>query len=120
MLLRLEKLGRLEMDHRTSGLDGTEVTEGCIIPFLNDAQSDPNGFFADLRAIVAGDAGGFATFGASRLVFELLLQPDRDIPDALALVDAAIAFKRARGLPWIRASGYESARWAQTHPGEPW
>lgn len=118
MVERLELLGRYEMDHWSSGLDGGDLAQRCIIPFLDDARDDPEGFTADLRDVVKGDQGGFATYGASRLVFELL--SGYRTPGALALLDAAIAFKRTLGMSTAHLNGFEMERWRTTHGGQPW
>ena len=118
MVERLEQFGRYEMDPWSSGLDGGDLAQRCIIPFLKDAADDPEGFTADLHDVVADDRGGFATYGASRLVFELL--SDYRTPGALALLDAAITFKRTVGMSSAHLNGFESERWRTTHGGEPW
>jgi hypothetical protein len=118
MFERLELLGRYEMDYLSSGLDGGDLSQRCIVPFHSDAVSDPERFTADLRDVVANDRGGFATYGASRLVWELL--SDCRTPDALVLLDAAIAFKRTLRMSTDHLRGYELERWNETHGGEPW
>jgi hypothetical protein len=118
MLRRLEILGRFEMDPVGSGIDANQVSQ-CVMPFYEDAKADPDGFLADLRVLSASDASGFARYGASRLVFELLGHEART-DDALAMLDAAIAFKRERGLPSIRLTGYELARWEEVHGPGTW
>lgn len=40
--------------------------------------------------------------------------------NALAIMDDAIAFKRARGLPSARLTGYEWQRWCEKHGAETW
>jgi hypothetical protein len=114
MMRRLDMLGRFEVDHRGAGVDAAAIGSECIVPFFDDAQSDRDGFLADLRALVEGDTGGFATYGASRLVFELIGHDCRT-PDALALIDGGIAFKRARGLPSAMLTGYEMQRWHEVN-----
>ena len=106
----LELLGRYEFDPMTSGLDGGEIATRCVVPFLEDAQADPDGFLADLRALVAADRGGFATFGAARLVWELFSRKALRLPAAWPLIDAGIEFKRARGLPALSLTGFEQQR----------
>jgi hypothetical protein len=118
MVERLELFGRYEMDPWSSGLDGGDLAQQCIIPFLEDAQGDPESFTSELRDLVAGDRGGYATYGASRLVFELL--SEYRTAGALALLDAAIVFKRTMGLPIAHLNGFEMERWRQTSRGEPW
>jgi hypothetical protein len=52
-------------------------------------------------------------------VWELLSSRCRT-PGALELLDAAIAFKRALGLPTARLTGYEMERWVEVHGQEAW
>jgi len=110
MLRRLELLGRYELDPRSSGIDAAEIHPTCVAPFLTDAQADRDGFLTDLHALVAGDQGGFATFGAARLVWEFWSGEAVRIPAALPLIDAGIDFKLARGLSTARLTGYEMQR----------
>jgi len=110
---RLELLGRHGLDPFTSGIDSGEIWPDSIAPFLQDAHADPDGFLSDLHALVAADHGGFATFGASRLVWELYGGEALDNPAAWPLIDAGINFKRARGLPTANLTGYEMQRLTQ-------
>ena len=119
MMRRLEILGRFEMDPITSGIDAGRVYSECMVPFSADATADPDGFLSDLRALVAGDTGGFARYGASRLVLELL-GPHLRTDDALALLDGAIAFKRERGLASAHLTGYEWKRWLEANGPGTW
>jgi len=118
MLDRLELLGRFELDPMNYSGDAGEVGTRCVVPFYRDSQDDPDGFLADLRAIVAHDTGGFATYGASCLVWDMF--SDFRTLDALALLDAAIAFKRAFGMPADRLRGYEMERWNDQHGPGSW
>jgi hypothetical protein len=110
MLQRLELFGRVEFDSRTCGIDTTNIYNRCVVPFHEDSQADPDGFLTDLRALIAGDDGGFATFGAARLVWEFYGDRSLHTPAALPLVDAGIDFKLARNLPGALLTGYEHAR----------
>ncbi|WP_410571291.1 hypothetical protein [Amycolatopsis sp. cmx-4-61] len=116
---RLELLGRFEFDVRGSGIASADIFPTCIQPFLGFARQDLAGFAAELRAAVAGDDTGFATYGASCLIFELAGTDVRN-PDALALLDAAIEVKRARHLPQIMLKGYELFRWNEVHGVGTW
>jgi hypothetical protein len=115
----LELLGRFEMDPMGSDVDGGVIYPECVAPFYEAAQADPYGFVAQLHEVVAADLGGFATYGASRLVFELLGLDFRS-DESLALLDRAIAFKRERGLPSARLTGYEWQRWLDVHGPGSW
>lgn len=119
MLQRLELLGRFGLDPMGSGIDPTVIWERCTAPFLHDARHDRDGFLADLRVLVAGDNAGFPSLGASCLFFDIVEQPCRT-EDALAIIDGAIAFKRARGLPSACLTGYELSRWMDVHGPGTW
>ena len=100
MLSVLERFGRFEANPQSSGVDYDEVVQRLFVPYVQQANADPYSFFNELQAVVANDAGGYATFGAARLVWELLTGDARDNPSApaLKLVKAGIEFKRVRGL----------------------
>lgn len=118
MLARLELLGRFEMDHMTSGIDSGQIWPRCQELFYRDLQQDPKGFTAELHAVVTNDRGGFATYGASVLVWDFLT--DFPTPDALAILDAAIVFKRTFGLSTFHLRGYELKRWEDLHGPGTW
>ncbi len=119
MMARLEMMGRFQLDPARSDVDPTELSFRCFLPFYDDAVQDPEGFLADLRAFVADDDGGFATYGAARLTTECL-GLDCRLPDALALIDGGIAFKRDRGFPLESLAMFELQRWRETHGDERW
>lgn len=110
MIERLDRFGRFQLDYFHSGIDSSDLYRDCVVPFLEDARSDQEAFLTDLRALTADDPGGFATYGAARLVWELLDSKCIEIPAALPLIDAGIDFKRARGLPSASLTGYEVNR----------
>lgn len=111
MLRWLERFGRYSFDVQRSGIDDDMWNR--LGPLHEYATSDQAGFLADLRALVEKDQGGFAMFGASRLVWEMFSGDCLRIPAALPLVDAGIEFKRSRGLPTAMLTGYEMERVAQ-------
>jgi hypothetical protein len=119
MIRRLELLGRFEMDHVGSGIDSSEVLSDSIRPFRSDARADPDGFVSDLRAVIATEDRGFATYGACCLIIETIGYEFRS-EDALALLDDGIAFKRERGLPSACLTGYEWHRWLDVNGPGTW
>ncbi|MEV4140965.1 hypothetical protein AB0J72_53475 [Dactylosporangium sp. NPDC049742] len=119
MLARLELMGRFEMDPVSSGEDATQIYPRCIAPFYVQAKADPQPFVSALLAAVRDDTGGFATYGASCLVVELLGTGQR-FEEALELLDRAIAVKRDRGLPSAALKGYEWTRWLDKHGPGTW
>ena len=112
MLRWLEIFGRHSLDPQHSGIDGSDLWSR-LAPLHEYSSRDREGFLAELAAVVAGDQGGFATFGAARVVWEMFGGEALNIPAALPLIDAGIAFKRSRGLPDLMLTGYESQRLAQ-------
>ena len=113
VLRRLERFGRYALDPSASGLDRDDVWAACVAPFRPDASADLDGFLNDLRAVVAADGGGFATFGAARLVWELCGPDALTTPAAWPLIDAGIDFVVARGLPAAYLTGFEMRRLRQ-------
>jgi hypothetical protein len=108
----LEKFGRSALDTQHSGIDDPELWRR-LPPLYEYATSDRDGFLAELRGIVAKDRGGFATFGAAHLVWEMFSGDALRLPAALPLIDAGIEFKRSRGLPTAMLTGYETQRLAE-------
>lgn len=112
MLRWLEIFGRYSFDRQRSGIDGSDMWSR-LGPLHEYATNDREGFLTGLRAVVAEDRGGFATFGAACVVWELCGGDALRIPTALPLIDAGIEFKRSRGLPTMMLTGYEMQRLAQ-------
>jgi hypothetical protein len=116
MLRRLEQLGRFQLDPQGSGL-ATDVVANCVVPFVDYIKADEaeqEDFLRDLYAMVTGDQGGFVTYGAARLAWELFGEKALQLPAALPLIDAGIRFKLARGLPpAMILTGYELQRFGQ-------
>jgi hypothetical protein len=110
MIERLDRFGRFELDARTSGIDPSNIFNDCLAPFFEPAQRDPGSFCDELVTVVARDQGGFATFGAARLVWEIFGQDALSTPGALPLIDAGLDFKLARGLSTEHLNGHENQR----------
>jgi hypothetical protein len=108
----LELLGRSGLDVLTSGVDASGLATR-IADLHPDARADRDGFLADLHALVAADTGGFATYGAARLVWELYGGEALTIPATWPLIDGGIDFKLARGLPSATFTGYEWQRYRE-------
>jgi len=113
MMQRLELFGRYELGRHTSGIDSSLMWPECIQPFFDDAQADPAGFSADLETLIAGEHGGFVTFGASRLIWEIFSDGYLAEPASVRIMDAGIDFKLARGLTRIHLTGFEMDRLAR-------
>lgn len=113
MRRRLDRLGRCKMDMMNSGIDWPGVINECIVPFHEQAAGDPGKFVSDLMQVIDNDTGGFATYGAASLMYELAPGIVRTEAGAV-LVDRAIEFKRRRGLPLLSFTGYEEDRYYET------
>ncbi|ROO61556.1 hypothetical protein EDC02_3496 [Micromonospora sp. Llam0] len=98
MLRWLDRFGRFSLDPQGSGVDVDE-TVNRLGALYGHATSDPDGFLGGLLALVQRDRGGFATYGAARLAWEMYSSEAFRMPAALPLIDAGIRFKLSRGLP---------------------
>lgn len=110
MLERLDRLGRSKIDILHSGTDGFEIERNCIAEFYEQATADPDKFVSDLTSVIENDTGGFATYGASSLMLELVPE-SRQTTAGGALLDRAIEFKLRRHLALISFTGYEVERY---------
>jgi hypothetical protein len=112
MVRWLDRFGRYTLDPASADMDSSRMAE--LMPlFLEYAQGDRERFLAELRDVVAGDEGGFATYGAARLVFDMFDAEMLTIPSALPLVDGGIRFLLARGVEPAMMNYYEMERFAQ-------
>ena len=109
MVRWLETFGRHRLDPLDSRVD-PDLLWSRIALLIEDARTDRDGFLAGLAALVADDRTGLATLGAAGVVWELYGGDTVHIPGALALADAGIAVKQARGLPGAGFTGYEWQR----------
>ena len=110
MLQRLDRLGRFKIDPMNSGIDWSGVLQDCIAAFHERARADPDEFLAGLLLVVEQDRGGFATYGASTLIHELVPE-SANSEVGRALLDRAIDFNRRRDVPLALWTGYEIERW---------
>ncbi len=114
---RLERFGRFEFDPVGTDIDTSDVWGELQAPFLPFAQSDPEGFARALADAVL-PVGGFALFGASRSVWNLV-GSDFSSPAHDAVRMAALEFFRANGVPGNRLSADDRRFW-QENRSEPW
>jgi len=116
MRQRLEVFGRHQLDPIGSGVK-TDVYTSCVVPFvdyIDASEAEQEDFLRELRTVVAADQGGFATYGAARLAWELFGEAALRLPAALPLIDGGIEFKLARGIPpAMTLTGYELRRFTQ-------
>jgi hypothetical protein len=110
MLAELERFGRYSLDSSSSGVDVSKFWE-IVGPMVLDLKANPDVFINELEAVIANDKGGFATFGAARLMFEVFGIDCLSVTAALPLIDAGIEFKAARGRTQMYyMTGYEQQR----------
>jgi len=110
MLAELERFGRYSLDSFSSGVDVSKFWE-IMGPMVRDFNANPDVYISELDAVIANDKGGFATFGAARLMFEVFGSECLSVPAALPLIDAGIEFKAARGQTQMyHMTGYEQQR----------
>jgi hypothetical protein len=107
----MERFGRYEFNLQTSAYDGEDIGRimAELYPF---ASTDPAGFLVALAEAVL-PVGGWAVYGASRTVWELL-NPSVEIRHHLsynAIMNASLEFLRTSGVPSIMLNGYEEAHW---------
>ncbi|WP_405432260.1 hypothetical protein [Micromonospora sp. NBC_00617] len=107
----MDKFGRYEWYGESSGL-GPEEAWGMLSTLWPLRQSDPAGLTAALARQVT-PIGGWAAYGASRAVAELVGLGFEGV-DAKAVLDGGIQFLRQHGVPPLRVRGYEWSRWVDT------
>lgn len=106
---RVAGFGRYEVNPEGSGEQGEEQGR-LMIDLYPFASAEPERFMADLADAVL-PVGGWAVYGASRVIWELVDPPDKQHPAYKAIMDGAIAFLRSNGVPPMRVRGYEWQYW---------
>jgi hypothetical protein len=81
------------------------------------AKSDALRFCRELR-MVSEPVGGWAEYGAIRLIGELL--DGIDTPDTDYLMESSLAFLRTRTIPWSNLSADAHTWWMANLPGVQW
>jgi hypothetical protein len=107
----MERFGRYEFNPQANADNGADIGQlmADLYPF---ASTDPDGFLVALAGAVL-QVGGWAAYGASRTIWELL-SPSvsiRQHPSYNAIMNAALAFLRANGVPPMMVRGYEWNHW---------
>lgn len=105
--------GRFSFDPTGSDVDAGELWSRIAAPRHPVAVADPERFCRDLADQVL-PVGGWAVYGAQRLVVELL-GGEYGGDDYLRMQDAALAWLHGQGVGAAHLTGWESARWAATH-----
>jgi hypothetical protein len=116
---RMERFGRFEFDPAGSGIDAGEVWTELQAPLMEFARTDPERFTTELvRAVLP--AGGWALYGASRSIWNLL-GSDFHHPAYDSVRAAALEFFRANGVPNNRLSANDWQFWNRIRKDdEPW
>ena len=109
----MERFGRYEFNPQANADDAADIGQMMaeLYPF---ASADPDGFLVALaRAVLP--VSGWAAYGASRVIWELLSpsasESVRQHPSYKAIMSAAIEFLRANGVPPMMVRGYEWDHW---------
>lgn len=111
--------GQYRFDPMGSSTDPSYIWNGICAPLLPAVKFDTAGFLHELAASVL-PVGGWAVYGGSHLVKELL-SGDLNDPSYHAMMEASLDFLREQGVPKLRLNDYESSFWNE-HKGrtEPW
>ncbi|WP_369034099.1 MULTISPECIES: hypothetical protein [Streptomyces] len=115
---RMGLYGRWEFDRSGSGPD-IDVPALIYVPLHPPASADPGGFVERLADAVL-PVGGWAAYGGSHCVRDLLAQSQNEHPRYLDMLDTALDFLHGRGVPSALLNGYEWSRWCATHGGGNW
>jgi hypothetical protein len=118
LVAQMEHFGRYSFAPHDSDADPTAIWSEIAAPRYEAAASDPARFCADLAAAVL-PTGGWAVYGAQRLVAELLGGDCRE-PDHLRMQDAALEWLHGSGVGPQHLNGYEQRRWAAVHGSRSW
>lgn len=112
LIRMMERFGRYEFRQPGSENDGTDIWMQTQAPLLPFASADPDGFLVALAEAVL-PVGGWAVVGASRTIFEVLSSPESfsQHPSYHAIMDAALEFLRASGVPSVLLTGREEIYW---------
>jgi hypothetical protein len=108
---KMERFGRYEFNPQANA-GGAEDIWGLMGDLYPIASADPEGFMAAIADAVL-PVGGWAVYGASRTIWELLSPPTelRHNPSYNAIMNAAIEFLRTNGVPPMMVRGYEWEYW---------
>jgi hypothetical protein len=104
------RFGRHEFYGPDSPEDPVDVHRDVTAVLWPEAEADPAAFAHRLRLEVL-PAGGWAPYGADRLLADLTPAATRHSPDGLAVLDASLAFMREHGVPPKLVRPYQWDRW---------
>lgn len=115
----MEEFGRDQFDPFGSELDAASVGRNVLAPLTGYAQRDPVGFVRELAGAVV-EVGGWAVYGAERLVHELVGTQPAD-SNYQVIVTRSLDFLRSCGVPNNKLTGYEWHFWLENQGRtEPW
>lgn len=106
----MERFGRFEFDPQGSSEDEARAMgsiEPKLFPF---ASTDPEGFLVALAEAVL-PVGGWAAYGAERIIWSLLGQSFSQRPLYKAIMSSSLEFLRTNGVPPMRLNDYEWNHW---------
>lgn len=108
----MERFGHLELNPQAGGEDAGEIWQEWAGQVPSFANANPEGFLVALADTVV-PIGGWAVYGASRTIWELFSSNEDFLqhPAYSAIMDAAIGFLRASGVPPMNVRGYEWNHW---------
>lgn len=112
----MERFGRYEFNPQgSSAEDAGSIWMETQAPLQPFASVDPDGFLVALAGAVL-PVGGWAVYGASCTLWECFgsnIEIFRQQPSYNAILNAAIEFLRANGVPPMMVKGYEWQHWIQ-------
>ncbi len=107
----MELFGRYEFNPQENANDAADIGQlmGELYPF---ASTDPDGFLVALAGAVL-PVDGWAVYGASRTIWELLSSSAsaHQHPSYKAIMSAALEFLRTNGVSLTMLRGYERDHW---------
>ncbi|WP_229075087.1 hypothetical protein [Actinoplanes sp. DH11] len=110
----MDRFGRFVFPLIESNEDAADIWGGTVAPLYPVAQANPDAFVTNVAKAVM-PAGGWAVYGGSHLIAELLGFDHRS-PVADDLMGESLEFLRSRGAPNLHLTGYEHTFWV-THRG---
>jgi hypothetical protein len=110
----LERFGRSEYDPTENRWPWPSSALEFLAPMYERYQADPDGFMATL-ARIADETGGWAAYGAEKLMFEVAGGRDSEELSVYdRIMKASLGFLRSLGVPPKMLTGYEWNYWLET------
>jgi len=106
-----ERFGRSEYDPVENRWPWPSSTLDFVAPMYERYQADPDGFMATL-ANIADETGGWAAYGAEKLMFEIAGgSGSEELSVYDRIMKASLGFLRSLGVPPKMLTGYEWDYW---------